>query len=83
MLRLMRIAVAIERLAFDVLHDEVRQAVIGGAAVEQACDVWMIEGSEYLSFLAKAAQDKVGIHAALDQLYRDAHLEFIVDAQAS
>ena len=71
--QLMRVAVVVQRLPFDKLHDEVRQAVVSGAAVEQAGDVWMIERGEDLSLFAEAAQDEVGVHAALDQLDRDAH----------
>ena len=37
------VAVLVDRLPFDVLHHEVRQAVLGRAAVEQARDVRVIE----------------------------------------
>ena len=76
----MRVAVVIKRLAFDELHDEVRQAVVSCTAVKQARDVWMIEGGEDLSFSAKTPQNKIGVHAALHELDRDTHLEFPIDA---
>ena len=40
----------------------------------------MIEGGENLALVAKASQDEVGIHAALDQLDGGALVEFVVDA---
>src|ERR1051325_2433903 len=74
----MRVAIVVERLPFDKLHDEIGQAVFGGAAVEETRDVWMIERGEDLALGAKATQDEIGIHAALHQLDSDAHVEFFV-----
>ena len=79
--QLMRVAVVIQRLPFDKLHDEVGQAVVSCAAVQETGDVRMIERGQNLALVAKAPQDKVGIHAALDQLDRNALVEFLVDAQ--
>ena len=67
--QLMAVAITVERLPFDVLHHEVRQAVFSSSAIEQSADVWMIECGEYLSLFAKTAQDEVGVHPALDQFY--------------
>ena len=47
------VAVAVERLALDVLHDEVGQPVVGGAAVEQPGDVGMLEAGQDLPLAAK------------------------------
>src|SRR6185295_10046506 len=77
----MCVAVTIKRLAFNVLHNEVRQAVVSCAAIEQARDKPMVERRKYLAFLAKAPQDKVCIHATLHQLDRNAQSEFVVDTQ--
>src|SRR5262249_56681285 len=68
------------RLAFDVLHQQIRPAVGGGAAVEQSCDVRVVEAREYLAFVSKPAQDELGVHAALDEFYRDSLFELIVGA---
>ena len=40
----------------------------------------MLEGGEDLPLVAEAAQDLVGVHAALDDLERDALLELLVRA---
>src|SRR5215204_7644567 len=79
--QLMAVAITIERLAFDVLHHEVRQAVFSSAAVEQSCDMRMIECGEYLSFFTKAAEDEVSVHPALDQFYGGPFVELIVRAR--
>src|SRR5687767_12935918 len=75
------VAVLVERLAaFDELHDKVRKAIVGRAAVKQPPNVRMIERGENLSLFAKAAQDKISVHAALDQLNRHAAVELFVHA---
>src|SRR5215204_6563680 len=76
----MTIAVAVERLPFDVLHDEIGQAIFSCASVEQTADVWMIECGKYLSLFAEAAQDKVGVHPAFDQFYCCSFAELIIGA---
>ena len=48
-----RRAVDIDRLPFDVLHDEIRQAVIGHASIEQVGDVRMIEAGQIRRSLGK------------------------------
>src|SRR6266480_5196050 len=77
----MIIAVAVQRLAFDKLHHEIGQAVIRGTAIQKQGNVWMVQSSEYLALFAKAPQNKIGIHAPLDQLDRDSLVEFMIDAQ--
>jgi hypothetical protein len=39
---LMRIAILVDVYAFDVIHHQVRQPVLGGAPVDQAHDLRMI-----------------------------------------
>ena len=78
----MRVAVVDDRLPFDVLHGEVRPAVRRAAAVEQAGDVRMLEAGENLPLVPEAADDAVGVHAALEDLDRHALLERIVVADA-
>ncbi len=70
------VAVLIKRLAFDELHDEVGPIVRGCAAAEQVRDVRVFEGGQDLSLVAKAFEDKVCIHAALDELDGDALAKF-------
>ena len=72
------IGILSDGLAFDVFHHEVRPPVAGGAAVEQAGDVRVIQRREDLPFIAKAAQDEFRIHAALDELDGDLLLELCV-----
>src|SRR5690242_15425081 len=67
-------------LPFDVLHHEVRAAVGGGAPIDEARDIGMIETGENLAFVAKPAQDPVGIDTALDHLYGDASFKSLVRA---
>ena len=74
------VAILVDRQPLDVLHDEVRQAVLGRAAVEQPRDVRVIEASEDLALVAEAAQHRLRIHAALDELDRDLFLVLAVGA---
>ena len=69
-----------DRLALDVLHDEVGKAVLGVAAVQQARDVGVVEAGEDLPFLTKSAENEVGVDAALDDLDRHALLVLLVGA---
>jgi hypothetical protein len=68
-----------QRHAVDVLHHDVRLAVVGLAAVEQMRDVGMVELRQDLALLAQAALPVLGRKAA-DQLDRDALLEAAVGA---
>src|SRR5215510_10856375 len=77
----MTVAVTVERLPFDKLHHEVGQSVFSRAAVEQAGDVWMIESCEYLAFFTEAAEDEIGVHAALHQFDGGAFVELVVGAR--
>ncbi len=67
-------------LTLHVLHREVRQAVAGRAAVQQAGNVGMLQARQDLSFVAKAADDRVGVHPATQHFDRDAPLKRIVIA---
>ena len=66
--------------AVDVLHDEVRLAVGGDAAVEQGGDVPVVEVGEDLAFVAEAADGEVALVAAAEELEGDAFLELVVGA---
>jgi hypothetical protein len=77
----MTIAIGIDRLAFDELHHEIRLPALRRAAVDEARDVGVLERGESLTLAAEAPQDLVGVHAALDDLERDALHEFTVGAR--
>ena len=74
------VAIVVDRQPLDVLHDEVRQAVLGRVAVEQARDVRVIEAGEDLPLVAEAAQHGLRVHAALDELDGDLLLVLAVGA---
>ena len=76
------VAVLHDRLPFDELHREVRPSVRRAAAVEQSGDIRMLEAGEDLPLVPEAADDAVGVHAALEHLDRHALLERIIVANA-
>ena len=55
-----RVAVAVDRHALHVLHDQVRQAVVGRAAVEQAGDVRVLEPGQDLALGPELAHPFAG-----------------------
>ena len=75
--QLVIVGVAIDRGAPDVLHHEIGQPFGRGASVEEARDVGMIQRGQDLTFVAEAADDQVGVHAAPDHLDRDRVLEIV------
>ncbi len=66
--------------AVNIFHDDVGKAVGGGAAIEEAGDVGVLEGSEDLPFSAEALEEEVGIHAGADEFDRDLGVVFVVGA---
>ena len=74
------VAVLGQRHPVDVLHDEVRQAVFGRAAIEQAGDMGMLECREDLAFGTEAVEDVFGVHTAPNNLERDVLFEGFVVA---
>jgi hypothetical protein len=75
------VAEAVDGQPLDVLHDEVGQAVVGGAPVQEARDVRVVERGENLPLVAETAEDEVGVHPALDELDGDALAELAVGAE--
>src|SRR5258707_15206810 len=65
-----RVAVGVDRFAVHVLHDEVGKSVVGGTAVDEARDIWMIELRQNLSFIAKTAEDFLGVEPSPNELHR-------------
>ena len=74
------VAVLIDGLPLDGLEHEVGQTILGGTTVVQLGDVGMIQGGEDLPLVAEAAQDVLGVHAALEDL--DGHLTLEVGVVA-
>ena len=70
-------AIAIQRDPVDVLHHEVRQPMLVGAAVEQTRDAGMIEPRQRPALLLEARQDLLGVEAAPQQLDRDTLFEHV------
>jgi hypothetical protein len=72
--RAQRVPVAVlrDRNAGDVLHDEVRPPVGGGAGVEHPGDIGVIHQGERLALGLEAGDDLLRVHAGLDHLHRNA-----------
>ena len=64
----MTVAVAVEGLALDVVHDKVRESGAGGAGVDEADDVGVTEGGEGFLFGLEAAGDFLVGHAVEEEL---------------
>jgi len=75
-----RLAVAVDRLAIDKLHGEVRQSVGGEPAVDEPSDVGVLEQREDAAFLDESADDARA--AVLNELDGDPLLELPVGALA-
>src|SRR4029079_4688762 len=73
-----RVAIQVDRLALDELHQEERNAFGRDAAVEQAPDVGMIQRRQDLPLDLEAVQIDVGVETGSQQLERDLLLEFAV-----
>ena len=59
-----------DRHAVDVFHDQVRDAGLGHAAVDQACDVRVLQRREHAAFALEQALFEFRIQAAAQQLDR-------------
>ena len=69
-----------QRLALDVLHDEIGLARLRRPSVEQPRDVRMIERRRDLPLSAESPQGLLAGHPGLNQLDGDALLELVVGA---
>ena len=74
------LAVGVDGLAADELHDEVRQAVGRGAAIEEAGDIGMFEAGHDLPLEAEVANHEVEVETALHDFDGDFLLECLVCA---
>jgi len=64
------VAVAVDRAALDVLHDDEWEPVVGGAGVQQPRDVGMIEAGELLALGVEPAARGVAGHSPFEHLDR-------------
>jgi hypothetical protein len=69
---LLLVAVDVERHALDVLHHEVRTALVGRAGVEHLGDGRVVHHRQSLALGTEAGDELGGVHAALDHLQGDA-----------
>src|SRR5205814_7833791 len=69
-----------DSVAFDEFHHEVRHSVVGSAAVEQACDIGMIQSGEYLALMEESLHNKSRAQTDAHQLDGDLLVELAVDA---
>jgi hypothetical protein len=74
------VAVQIDRPAIDIVHDEVGRALLGRATIQELGDVGVVQVGQDLPLGAKAAENGLRIHAALDQLDRHLLLVLIIGA---
>src|SRR5215472_7873625 len=74
------IAVEVNRLTLDVFHDEVGQAVVGRASIEQAGDVGMVEHGQNPALTVKPIKDVVGIQTSADDFDGNEFLKGVVGA---
>src|SRR6266446_8311370 len=65
---LVRVAVGVDRLPLNVLHDEVGERIFGGAAIQQAGDIGMVQAGQDLALTATILDDVFSVLAALDEL---------------
>ncbi len=75
---LVPVAVAVDRLAFDVLEREPRQAVGGDPSVQQLGDMGMVEGGEYLTLVQEPPDEPRVGDAPAQELEGDATTVLIV-----
>src|SRR3569833_783793 len=63
----MLVAIGVDRFAFHVLHNEVRQTVGGGAAVEQSRDVGVLESCKNQSLAPKPENRQTALGSVPNQ----------------
>jgi hypothetical protein len=74
-------AISGDGLAVHVFHDEVGETVVGRPAIDEPRDVGVIELCENLPFVAKTAENVLGVEPAPDELDRDFLSIFIVGSR--
>ena len=76
----MIVAVTIKLESLDKIHHEIRSPVVGRTAIEQACDVGMLQRRKNLTFVAKSTKNEISVHPALDNFYGNLATELTVCA---
>ena len=74
------VAVLVDGRALDVLHDQVRPAVVGRAAVQQARDAGVVEGGQDLAFGAEPGREVGAVRPVAQDLEGDLLLVGVVGA---
>ena len=74
------LAIRVDRHAVHILHDQVGQPVVGGAAVKQLRDVGMVQQRQDLALLTEAHEEKLRRARGQHDLDRDLLVESIVTA---
>ncbi len=77
------IAVLVDGCAVDQFHDQIGHSIVGGATIEQAGDVGMVETGQDLALVAEALQDELVVEAATHQLDGNLMLELAIDADGA
>ena len=78
-IRLVLIAPRVDRLAIDIVHHEIRHAVVRAAAIDDAGDRRVIQPRENLSLLAKSSDDLLVYEPGSNDLDCDSLVERVVD----
>src|SRR5207249_9939968 len=76
--QLLRDCKSSHRCADNVVHDEVRQTIVGRACIEQPRDIWMIEPGQDLAFRSKTPQDLSRVGASIQYLDRNLFLKLTI-----
>ena len=69
-----------DRFAVHVVHDEVRQPIVGRAGIQEPSNIGMVEPRQDFAFALETPQDFVGIGATLQHFDRDLLLKGTVCA---
>src|SRR5580704_2602850 len=78
--QLVFVTIPIERLALNVLHEEIWVSILGAAALQQAGYIGMIEVGKDLPFVPEPTDDKPRVDAPTYQLDGDLLTVLIVGA---
>jgi hypothetical protein len=78
--QVLALAIEVEADAIDIFHHQVRHALPGRAAVQQAGDVRVVEVGEDLPLGAKATRQRVARQSAVDELDCDLLAKLLVRA---
>src|SRR5438128_2354530 len=69
--------------SFDILHHEVGEPVVGGAAVKQPCNVGMVKVRQDLALVSEAPDEEVHFHAPANEFDGHPSFKFIVSARTA